>query len=174
MNMWTIQVSGLIVSVGPSSRKTMPTREMIAIMRTWVVTTGKQRSFVGTDEYIQTIFIGFKTDEDNRIFVGTNQESMNIGCVQVDHCGPLICVGVGLIFIGEYRWCCADKYDPTIFIDISRVSKQNTLNSCPPLCHSLPLFAHTRRLHRLLLTRLPPAVARPPATTRRPPPTTGA
>jgi hypothetical protein len=53
-------------------------------------TTGKHHSFigvfkfVGTDEYIQIIFIGPETDEYKLIFVGFDQASMNIWAIQFE------------------------------------------------------------------------------------------
>jgi hypothetical protein len=40
--------------------------------------------FIGTDEYIQIIFVGFKTDEYKVIFVGLGRAPMNIWNIRFD------------------------------------------------------------------------------------------
>jgi hypothetical protein len=56
-------------------------------------TTGKQYSFIGTDEYIQIIFVCFETDEHNFIFVSWVWEPTNIWVVRFDLDRPHIFVG---------------------------------------------------------------------------------
>jgi hypothetical protein len=49
--------------------------------------------FIGTDEYIQIIFVSFETNEYNFIFVGWVQELMTIWVIRFDLDWPHIFVG---------------------------------------------------------------------------------
>jgi hypothetical protein len=56
-------------------------------------TTGKRHSFIGTDVYIQIIFISSKTNEYKVILIGLGQEPMNIWAIRFDFDWPHIFVG---------------------------------------------------------------------------------
>jgi hypothetical protein len=49
--------------------------------------------FVGTDEYIQIIFVGFEIDEYKVIFVGLGRAPTNIWAIQFDFDRPHIFIG---------------------------------------------------------------------------------
>jgi hypothetical protein len=49
--------------------------------------------FIGTDEYIQTIFVGFETNEYKVIFIGLGRILMNIWDVRFNFDRPYIFVG---------------------------------------------------------------------------------
>ncbi len=56
-------------------------------------TTRKRHSFIGTDEYIQIIFIGFETDEYNFIFIGSIRQMTNVWVIRFNLDRPHIFVG---------------------------------------------------------------------------------
>jgi hypothetical protein len=70
--------------------------------------------FVGTDEYIQIIFVGPKTDKYKLMFVGFDRETMNIWVVRFDFDRTHVFVGEAtsptnihvlyLLVIWPHRW----------------------------------------------------------------------
>jgi hypothetical protein len=51
------------------------------------------KKFIGTDEYIQIIFIGSETNEYKGLFVGLGHETTNMWAVRFDFDRPHIFVG---------------------------------------------------------------------------------
>jgi hypothetical protein len=65
--------------------------------------------FVGTDEYIQIIFIGFETDEYNFIFIGSIRQMTNVWVIRFNLDRPHIFVG-DMAYIRRLTQGC--RYEP--------------------------------------------------------------
>jgi hypothetical protein len=78
----------------------------------------KRHSFVGTDEYIRIIIIGFEIDEYNVIFISLGPAPMNLWVIRLTLTGPIYSSVTWHIFIDEYMGRRPAVMGPPIFVGL--------------------------------------------------------